>query len=125
VWIIALAQEAGNATGDAAQNAAQQGSPGSGLVSMLPMIVLFIAIMYFFLIRPNQKREKERREMLASLSKGDKVVTSGGIYGAIVGLTEKNVVLRISDEPLVKMKLARGAVSRVISRDENGEEEES
>ncbi|MBI4557598.1 MAG: preprotein translocase subunit YajC [Candidatus Hydrogenedentes bacterium] len=76
----------------------------------------FIAIMYFLMIRPNQKREKERREMLGSLTKGDTVVTSGGIYGTIVGLREKSVVIRVSDEPNVKMEFSRGAVSQVMSR---------
>ncbi|MBN2307728.1 MAG: preprotein translocase subunit YajC [Candidatus Hydrogenedentes bacterium] len=81
----------------------------------------FIGIMYFLMIRPNQKREKERRDMLASLSKGDEVVTNGGIYGRIVGLNEKTVVLQVSKEPPVKVKFARGAVSRVMSREDDEE----
>ena len=79
------------------------------------MLVIFFAIMYFFLIRPNQKREKERREMLAAVTKGDKVVTSGGLCGTVVGLSEKSVVLRVSDDPVVKMEFLRGAISQVSS----------
>jgi preprotein translocase subunit YajC len=85
--------------------------------SMWLLFVVFIGIMYFLMIRPNQKREKERREMLARLSKGDKVVTNGGIHGTIVGLTEKTAVLRISDDPPVKVEFLRGAVSRVTPRE--------
>ncbi|MCA1900730.1 MAG: preprotein translocase subunit YajC, partial [Candidatus Hydrogenedens sp.] len=61
---------------------------------MLPMILAFIAIMYFLMIRPQQKREKERREMLNALTKGDKVVTTGGMYGTVVDLSEDKVTLR-------------------------------
>ena len=93
----------------------QGGPQGGGGSSMLIFFVAMAAIMYFFLFRPQQKREKERREMLSALSKGDEVLTSGGIMGTIIGLNEKSVVLRVSDEPVVKMEFARGAVSRVIT----------
>ena len=106
----------GQAEGAAPTATEQQGPQGFG--NMWIFFVAFIAIMYFFMIRPNQKREKERREMLASLSKGTRVVTNGGIHGAIVGLNEKSVVLRVSDEPAVKMEFARGSIARVLSGDE-------
>ena len=84
--------------------------------SMLLMFLGIIAIMYFLTIRPNQKREKERQRMLAAVAKGDKVVTSGGICGSVVGLSEKTVVLRVSEEPNVKMEFLRGAISTVTAR---------
>ncbi len=83
---------------------------------MILMLVLFMAIMYFLMIRPNQKREKQRREMLAALSKGDKVVTSGGICGTVVGLSEKTVVLRVDDDSNTKIEFVRGAISHISSR---------
>ena len=92
-------------------------APSSPLGGMLPLLVIFFAIMYFLLIRPNQKRERERRNMLSSLSKGDEVVTNGGICGTILGLNEKTVVLKISDDPLTKVEFLRGAVSQVAQRD--------
>lgn len=110
---VAFAQEAagsGTAEGGAA--------PSNPLAGMLPMIVAFIAIFYFFMLRPQQKREKEMRQMLASLSKGDEVVTSGGICGTIVGLTEKTVVLRVDDDDNVKIEFLRGAIKQVTSRGE-------
>ena len=115
--ILAQAQEAAQqtATNGGAEQAAT-GSPLQGLQGMLPLFLAMIAIMYFLMIRPNQKREKNRREMMAALAKGDKVVTSGGICGSVVGLSEKTVVLRISDDPAVKVEFLRGAISQVTSR---------
>lgn len=96
-----------------------QAPPASGLSgspwgSLLPMLIAFIAIMYFLMIRPQQKREKERRAMLGALAKGDKVVTSGGICGTVVGLSENHVVLKVDDD--VKIEFVRSAVAQVISR---------
>ena len=102
---------------DALAEGAARGPASNPLMQMLPMLLIFGAIMYFFMIRPNQKREKERREMLASLSKGDKVVTSGGICGSILGLTDKTVVLRVGEDRNMKMEFLRGAISQVTSRD--------
>ncbi len=100
--------------------------PGSLLGSPLFMIVAFVAIMYFFLLRPSQKREKERQQMLGSLAKNDQVVTTGGIYGTIVGLKDKTVVLRVNDDQNVKMEFLRGSISQVTSpADEDQEESES
>ena len=83
--------------------------------SLLFMIVTMFGIMYFFMIRPQQKRERERREMLSSLSKGDKVVTSGGICGTVVGLSEDRVILKVAEN--VTIEFLRGAVAQVISKE--------
>ena len=90
---------------------------GEMFQGMLPMMIAFFAIMYFLMIRPNQQREKARRNMLASLSKGDKVITQGGVLGTIVGVSEKSVVLRVSDDPPVKMEFMIGAISKVDDSD--------
>lgn len=95
----------------------QPGAPTSPLGNMWFFLIAMVAIMWFFMLRPQQKREKERREMLASLSKGDKVLTTGGILGTIVGLAEKTVVLRISEDPAVKIECVRGAISRKVTED--------
>ena len=105
---LAQAESAPTSTGTA---------PGPGPQSMILMMVVFIGVFYFLMIRPNQKREKDRQHMLAALSKGDKVVTVGGICGTIVGLSEKIVVLRICDEPGVKVECLRSSVSRVAPKD--------
>jgi preprotein translocase subunit YajC len=87
----------------------------TGVFGFMPMLIAFIAIMYFLMIRPQQKRDKERRNLLASISKGDSVVTMGGICGTIVGLSESNVVLRVDDN--VTMEFVRSAVSQVVKAD--------
>ena len=92
-------------------------SGGGGLGSLiqgpLPMLVLMFAIFYFLLIRPQQKKAKQQKEMLANLRKGDDVVTSGGIYGKITGLTDVMVVLEIA--PQVRIKVGRGHVAGVTT----------
>ncbi len=97
-----------------AQGATPTAAPANPLMNMLPMFIAFIAIMYFLMIRPQQKREKERRSMLDALEKGDTVVTSGGICGTIVGLTDSNVRLRVGDG--VTIDFVRSAVVQVTSR---------
>lgn len=114
MWNVVLAQTQ-NAAPESTE--APQG-PQSLLGNPLFMIVAFMVIMYFFLLRPNQKREKERRDMLASLSKGDQVVTTGGICGTVVGLKEKTVILRVNEDDNVKMEFLRGAISQVLARAE-------
>lgn len=88
----------------------------------LPLIAI-VAIMYFLLFRPQQKREKERRSMLDSLAKGDRVMTNGGMMGTIVGLNDKTVVLRVSEEPLVKLEFVRAAVARKLAEGEEPDED--
>ena len=76
---------------------AQQGGQGSGFLTFLPMIVMF-AIIYFLLIRPQMKRQRTQQTMLGALSKGDKVLTRGGVYGTIEafkGTDDQQVILEI------------------------------
>ena len=91
-------------------------APSNPFTGMLFMFVVIAAIMYFLMIRPQQRRERERRQMLAALSKGDHVVTTGGICGTIVGLTDKSVVLRVDEDSNVKIEFLRSAVSHVSAR---------
>jgi preprotein translocase subunit YajC len=100
-----------------AEGAAEQSAPppANPLTGMLPMIVIFFAIMYFLMIRPQQKREKERRAMLAAVAKGDAVITTGGICGTVVGLTEDRVVLRVDEK--VTMEFVRGAIAQVMPKE--------
>ena len=70
------------------------------------------AIIYFLMIRPQQKRQKEHKAMLSALGKGDQVVTSGGIHGTVVGIKDDIVVLRVDDN--VKIEVSRANVSGVM-----------
>ncbi|HUI65009.1 MAG TPA: preprotein translocase subunit YajC [Bacteroidota bacterium] len=84
-----------------------------GMFSTLIMFALIIAIFYFMILRPQQKRQKERQKLLTSIKKGDKIVTAGGLYGTIAGLDEKTVLIQVADN--VKMKFDRSAVASVVS----------
>ncbi len=108
MWNVAFAQAP-----DGTAPPVDQAPAPSLLGSPLIMIAIFIAIMYFLMIRPNQKRERERRQMLAALAKGDKVVTTGGICGTVVGLSERSVVVRVDDN--VNIEFLRGAISQITS----------
>ncbi len=95
----------------AAPEAAAAG-PG-GLASFLPLIILF-AVFYFLLIRPQSKRAKEHKNMVASLAKGDEVVTNGGILGTITDIDENYVTLKIADN--VDIKIQRPSVSALVPK---------
>jgi preprotein translocase subunit YajC len=90
--------------------AAPQGNP---LVTFLPLILLFV-VFYFLMIRPQMKKQKEQRAMLSALSKGDEVVTTGGIAGRIDEVSDAFITLEIA--PSVKVKLQKGAVSQVLPK---------
>jgi preprotein translocase subunit YajC len=94
--------------------APQGGEGGGGLISTLIMFGAIFLIFYFMIIRPQQKRAKEREKLLSNLEKGDKVVTNGGIYGVIAGLEEKTALLQISDN--VKIKIDRSAITTVLPK---------
>ncbi|MEE1058192.1 MAG: preprotein translocase subunit YajC [Treponema sp.] len=82
------------------------------LSTFLPMIAIF-AIFYFFLIRPQNKKQKETEKMIAALKKGDKVVTIGGIHGVISSTKEKTVVVKVDDN--TKIEFNRTAIATVVT----------
>nr|WP_248930953.1 preprotein translocase subunit YajC [Paenibacillus hamazuiensis] len=82
------------------------------LVTYGPLVLMFV-VLYFLLIRPQQKRQKTRSMMLNSLKKGDKVVTIGGLHGTILEITDDIVVLRVND--VTKLTFDRSAVNSVTS----------
>jgi preprotein translocase subunit YajC len=90
----------------------QQGDSGSGITSTLVMFGLIFLIFYFMIVRPQQKRQKERQKMLDAIKKGDKIVTAGGVHGTVVGIEEKTVLVQIADN--VKVKVDRGSVSSIV-----------
>jgi len=88
-----------------------------GIGAFLPLIIIF-AIFYFLLIRPQQRKAKQHKQVLASLKKGDRVVSSGGLHGLITGLTDDTVTLEIS--PKVRVKVSRGYVAGIVGRTDSG-----
>lgn len=104
-----------------AMGAPPAGQPGGGVVgvltSLFPLILIFI-IFYFLLIRPQQKRAKEHKQMLDNLKKGDKVITSGGIYGVIEAVGTNTVTLKIAENVKVKFGKAYIAALRPASEED-------
>jgi preprotein translocase subunit YajC len=94
--------------------APQGGEGGGGLISTLIMFGAIFLIFYFMIIRPQQKRSKERDKLLSNLEKGDKVITNGGIHGIIAGLEEKTALLQVADN--MKIKIERSAITSVTSK---------
>lgn len=88
-----------------------QQQEGSLIASLLPLIVLF-AIFYFLVIRPQQKQQKEHKNMLANLEKGDKIITNGGLIAEIVKPEEDFLKIRLNDT--VEVKLSREFVAKKI-----------
>jgi len=84
------------------------GQGGSQYMSIV-MLVAIVGIFYFLMIRPQQKRAKEHKNFLESLKKGDKVITSGGLYGTITGITDDAITIEIAEK--VRVKVEKGTVA--------------
>jgi preprotein translocase subunit YajC len=91
---------------------AMAGAPGGGqggaMWTFIPLVLVFV-VFYVMLIRPQQKKAKEHRQLLNNLKRGDQVVTSGGLYGVITGLTDQTVTMEISDK--IRVRVGRGFIS--------------
>ncbi len=85
-----------------------QGPALPGLGSLVPLVVM-LGIFYFLLIAPMRKRQKQQEQMIGGLKPGDRVLTTGGIYGTIVGIKDDRLTLRIADQ--VKVEVAKSSVS--------------
>jgi preprotein translocase subunit YajC len=96
------------------------GGPMGFLVSMLPLI-LIVVIMYFLMIRPQQKKAKAHQAMMEALKQGDEVVTSGGIYGIIAGVKKNTLYLKVAEG--VKIEIERFAIARVLTDQERATKE--
>lgn len=85
-----------------------QGASGGGVAGFLP-IFLLVAIFYFLIYRPMRKRQKNVEDMISSLKNGDRVITSGGVFGTVSGLRENSVLLKVADQ--VKIEVAKSAIT--------------
>jgi preprotein translocase subunit YajC len=101
---------------DAFADTAGAASPttASGLMSILPMIILLVVFMYFMVIRPQSKRAKEHKNLLSNLQKGDEVITIGGVLGKIEKITDDFMVLSIAES--TNITIQKGAVSNIVPR---------
>jgi preprotein translocase subunit YajC len=92
-------------------------APIGGGPSQLPLLLVIIAtfaIFYFILIRPQQKKQKEVQKMIEALKKGDRVMTSGGIFGTVVGTKDNIIVLKIDEN--TKIEVIKSAVVSVVKK---------
>ena len=92
-----------------------EGQSGGALGGLLMILIIF-GIFYFLLVRPQMRRQKEHQAMVSSLRKGDKVVTTGGIHGTIVGVKDDIAVIKIADQ--VKIEVSKSCVAAVKERGE-------
>ena len=90
---------------------------GAGMGSTIMMIVLMIAIFYFLMIRPENKRKKQAEEMRSSLKKGDWLTTIGGVYGRVVAITDRTVVIETSEDR-VRVEFLKSAIGQVGTLDQ-------
>ena len=92
----------------------QQTQQPSGIISLLP-IVFILAIFYLIVFLPARRRQKKLQEMIDNLKTGDKIVTTGGIYGTVVGLKDDRIQVRIAEN--VKVEMSRNAVTALQARE--------
>jgi len=95
---------------------------GGGFLQFMPLIFI-VAIFYFVMIRPQQRREKERKAMIAAVKSGERVVLSSGIIGEIVNVKEKTVIVRVADN--TKIEVLKTAVAQIIEKGETPDEVKS
>jgi preprotein translocase subunit YajC len=101
---------AGSMPAPAGASGAAMSQPG-GIMAFLPFILMF-AVMYFLILRPQQKKMKEQQNMLAALKHGDEILTASGILGKVTGITEKVVTVEVADN--VRVKMLKNQISQVI-----------
>jgi len=93
--------------------AGQEVTPASTFMSFLPLVAI-IAIFYFLILRPQNKKQKETQKMISALKKGDRVITIGGVHGVIQSVKESTVIIKVDEN--TKMEFNRGAISSVSSQ---------
>ena len=97
---------------------------GGRFTETLIFLALIFGIFWFLIIRPQNKRQRERREMIDRLRKNDHVVTAGGVHGVIVSLKDEDVLLRVDPQQDVTLRVTRSSISRVLSQEEGQEGKE-
>ena len=93
----------------------QSAAGGGGIMLLLPL--LLVVVMWFAMIRPQQKRQKQRQEMLAKIKTGDRITTAGGIRGIILSIKDDSIVVRVAPDGL-KLEVAKNAIASVTTDSE-------
>ncbi|MBI5869605.1 MAG: preprotein translocase subunit YajC [Actinobacteria bacterium] len=101
-----IAQEGGEAGGEEAAG-------GAGSYMLFIYVALFVGVFYFLLIRPGQKQRKQHEQLVSSISKGDEIMTAGGIYGTITKVHDDYVMISVADK--TEIKLSRNSIARTLN----------
>jgi preprotein translocase subunit YajC len=115
-WLITLAQASADAP--TVTNSAGGGVGGGGGGTMLLFAGLALVAMYFLMIRPQRKQEKNRQQMLSQIDKNDHVVTIGGVKGIVYSVGDDDVVLKIDERNDVRIRVTKSAVAHILTEDE-------
>jgi preprotein translocase subunit YajC len=94
---------------------AQGAAPQGGGFSPIIIMVVFIALMYFMMIRPQQKRQKEHANLVAALKVGDEIITTGGILGIVTGISDHYAIVKIAEN--TEIKIQKSSVASVVPKD--------
>ena len=100
--------------------AAGGGGAAGGLISFVPILLIF-AIMYFLMIRPQQRKVKEHKTMVEGLRRGDQVVTAGGMIGKVTKVDDQKGEIEVELAPNVKVRVVRSTIAQVMSKTEPAE----
>ena len=106
----------GLAFAQATQGASEAPSSLDQMIHMLALLGITVGIVYFMIIRPQQRKQKDTAAMLSSIRKGDRVLTTGGLFGTVVGTKEDVVVLKVAED--VKMEFSRQSIVQIQERGE-------
>jgi len=90
----------------------QAAPAGNPFLGFLPMIAIF-AIFYFFIIRPQQKRDRDRKALIAEVKKGDKIITVGGIHATVAQVDDSTVLAQV--DPSVKIRIEKSAIGQIVA----------
>jgi preprotein translocase subunit YajC len=125
-WLVRIPTDRENVMVELAFAQTQGAAPGGaggifGTINMLVPFIAMFAIFYFLLIRPQQKKQKEHRQMLQNLKRGDRVLTSGGIYGTIIRIRNDIIHLEVADQ--VRVRVNKGSISDLVAEGEKVFEE--
>ncbi|MDR4508221.1 MAG: preprotein translocase subunit YajC [Candidatus Brocadiaceae bacterium] len=105
------------------QAAGKQQAPGGMMSLLLPFILMFV-VMYFLILRPQKRKEKERKALLSKVRKKDRVVTAGGLHGVITSVRENEVILMIDEAKDIKVKVDRNSIATVLEIAHDADEDE-
>ena len=89
------------------------GAPDAGMANLIFIIVLF-AVLYFFMIRPQMKKQKEHRQMVEAVAKGDEVITNGGLFGKVIEVGEALIVIEVAEG--TQLKLQKFAIAKTLPK---------